>query len=270
MIIRFEQIVMSIVRPSTVLMLGLLLGVSAARAGDVAVASAAAVKAPLDAAAALSETAVGEHLSTTFGTAGAVRDIITSGRAVDLVVLPPARLDELLQQGLIEAEGRRALGLVRLGLAVRVGAPRPAIATEADIRAALLAAPVIGLADPASGATTGMFFARLLGDMGLAERLRPHIRLFPDGAAAVEALARGEVAVAMGQISEIRPVAGVDLVGPLPDALQLRTVYAAAVAAHAARPEAARRAIAFLRSPEMTPAFAAAGFDPPDDGAAQP
>lgn len=192
------------------------------------------------------------------------------GCPVDLVVLASARLDELVHQKLVEAEGRRTLGTVRLGFAVRIGAPRPAIAMEADTRAALLAAPAIGLADPASGATTRIFFAKLLGDMGLAERLRPRVRLLPDGTAAVEALARGEVAVAMGQISEIRPVVGAVLVGPLPDALQLRTVCAAAVAVHVARPEAARGTIAYLRSPEVASAVATAAFDPPADAAARP
>ncbi len=243
-----------------------LAAVGPARAGDVAVASAAAVRAPLDAAAALSEAAIGERLSTTFGTAGAVRDRVAGGGAADLVILPPARLDELVGRGLVAPEGREPLGTVRLGAAVRAGAPRPAIATEADVRAALLAAPSVGLADPASGATTGVFFAKLLRDMGLAEPLKGRLRLYPDGTAAMEALARGEVALAAGQISEIRPVAGAELVGPLPEALQLRTVYAAGVSTRAARPEAARAAIAFLRSARVAPAFLAAGFDPPGPG----
>lgn len=237
-----------------------------ARAGDVAIASAAAVKAPLEAAVTVSEGVIGERLSTTFGTAGAVRDRVVGGSAADVVVLPPARLDELVRQGLVVAEGREPLGAVRLGVAVKSGAPRPAIATETDVRAALLAAPSIGLADPASGATTGVFFAKLLRDMGLVEALQGRIRLYPDGTAAMEALARGEVALAAGQISEIKPVSGTDLVGPLPDALQLRTVYTAGVSSHAARPDAARAAIALLRSSSMAPAFLAAGFDPPVAG----
>jgi molybdate transport system substrate-binding protein len=102
--------------------------------------------------------------------------------------------------------------------------------------------------------------------MGLADALKGRLHLYPDGTAAMEALARGEVAVAAGQISEIKPVAGTDLVGPLPDALQLRTVYAAGVSTHAARPEAARATIAFLRSVRMAPAFLAAGFDQPGSG----
>ena len=240
-----------------------LAAIGPAGAGQVSVVSAAAAKAPLDAAAALSEVAIGEHLLASYGTAGAVRDRIAGGGAADIVILPPARLDELVQKGLVAAQGREPLGTVRLGIAVKAGAPRPAIATEADVRAALLSAPSIGLADPASGATTGVFFAKLLRDMGLADELKGRLHLYPDGTAAMEALARGEIALAAGQVSEIKPVDGTDLVGPLPDPLQLRTVYAAGVSTHAARPDAARTAIVFLRSARMAPAFVAAGFDPP-------
>ena len=240
--------------------------VGPARAIDVAMTSAAAVKAPLEAAAALSEAAIGEHLSTTFGTAGSIYDSIAGGAASDGVILPLARQDELVRQGLVVADGREPLGAVRLGVAVKAGAPRPAIATEIDVRTALLAGPLIGLAKPSSGATTGAFFPKLLRDMGMGEALKGHLRFYPDGTAAVEALARGEVALAAGQNSEIKPVAGADLVGPLPDALQLRTVYAAGVSAHAARPDAARAAITFLRSAQVAPAFLAAGFDPPGRG----
>jgi len=243
-------------------------GVNLACAADIVIVSAAAVKAPLDAAQALAPAATGDRILSSFGTAGIVRDKITAGEPADIVVLPPARLDELVQQGLVAQQGRVGLGVVRLGVAVRSGTAKPAIATEADIRATLLAAPSIGLSDPASGATTGLYFAKLLKQMGLDETLKPHIRLFPDGTAAMEALARGEVAIAAGQISEIKPVAGTDLVGPLPDALQLLTTYSASVVARSQKPDAARAMIAFLTSSRMAPAFAAAGFDPPAPAAA--
>ncbi len=232
------------------------------RADDVVVISAAAVKAPLEVARGMAVAATGHGLQMSFGTAGFVRDKVAGGAAADIVVLPPARLDELVQRGLVLPEGRIGLGLVRLGVAVRGGAAQPAIATEADIRAALLAAPSIGLADPASGATTGIYFAKLLKQMNLEEPLRPRIRLYADGTTAMEALARGEVAIAAGQISEIKPVLGVDLVGPLPEALQLRTIYAAGIAHGSHDPAAARAMIGFLTSSKMAPAFLAAGFDP--------
>ncbi|MCW6513245.1 extracellular solute-binding protein, partial [Lichenifustis flavocetrariae] len=236
-----------------------------ARAEDVKILSAAAVKTPLVAAQALAQAATGFDLSLDFGTAGAVRNKIAGGTPADVVVLPPSRLDELVKQGLVEAEGFTTLGTVGLGIAVKGGNPRPAIATETDIRTALVSAPSIGLADPASGATTGLYFAKLLKTMNLDEVLKPKIKLYSDGTAAMEALARGEVALAAGQISEIKPVAGVDLVGPLPDALQLRTAYAAGIVKQAHAPEAAKAMVAFLTSTKMAPVFMAAGFDPPTD-----
>ena len=241
----------------------LLFGVGAAHADDVVVLSAAALKAPLEAARTIALAATGLGLRSSFGTAGAVENRLSTGEAADIVVLPPARLDELVQHGMVAGDSRVNLGVMRLGIAVRGGDARPAIATEADIRAALLAAPSIGLADHASGATTGIYFARLLKQLHLDEILKPRIKLFADGTAAMEALARGEVAIAAGQISEIKPVSGVDLVGPLPDTLQLRTVYAAAIVTRSHAPQAARAMITFLTSPKMARVFAAAGFDPP-------
>ena len=241
----------------------LLAATTAGLAGDIRILSAAAMRAPLLAAQGLAPAATGSGLLLEFGTAGSLRDKVAAGAPADLVILPPARLDELAAQGLLAPDGRADLGAVRLGLAVRSGAARPAVATEADIRSTLTAAASIGLADQASGATTGVFFAKLLKQMGLDETLRPRIRLFPDGTAAMEALARGAGARAAGQIRESKPVTGVDLVGPLPDALQLRTVYAAAVTRSATSPDAARAVITFLTSAKMAPALAAAGFDAP-------
>ncbi len=241
----------------------LLFTTNAGLAGDVHILSAAAMKAPLLAAQGMAPAATGSGLRLDFGTAGSVRDRVAAGAPADLVVLPSAQLDELAARGLVAPDGRADLGAVRLGVAVRHGAARPAIGTDADVRSTLAAAASLGLADPASGATTGVFFAKLLKQMGLAETLKSKIRLFPDGTAAMEALARGEIALAAGQISEIKSVGGVDLLGPLPDALQLRTVYAAAITKDAASPGAARAIIEFLTSAKMTPALATAGIDPP-------
>ena len=231
---------------------------------DVIVLSAAAVRPPLLALGDTAHPDLGE-IRLQFGTAGVIRDRILAGASVDVVVLPPAGLDELVQRGLVVPGSARALGLVRLGVAVRSGAARPAIATEADVRATLLAAASIGMADPAAGATTGVYLAGLLKRMGLSQTLRPKIKLYTDGTDAMRALARGDVALAVGQISEIKPVPGVDLAGPLAMPLQLCSVYAAGVASHAAAPEQAAALIALLRSPPAAPAFAAAGFDPPPD-----
>ena len=237
----------------------LLLFASAAQAGDLLVLSAAAVREPLEAAKSL---APDPRLSIAYGTAGSIKAGVVAGAPADILVLPPARLDELAAAGLVEP-GARALGVMTLGAAVRTGAPRPAIDSPEAFRAALLSASAIGLADPASGATTGVYFAKLLKDMSLTEPLAGRIKLYSDGTAAMEALARGEVAIAAGQVSEIMPVAGIDLIGRLPAPLQLRTTYAAAVTKSSAHAVEARAAISFLASPAMAGAFAAAGFAAP-------
>jgi molybdate transport system substrate-binding protein len=207
--------------------------------------------------------ASGETLRFAFGTAGAIRGRIEAGEAADLVILPPAPLGDLAKAGLVLADTQRSLVLVRIGAAVRAGAPHPAIADEASFKAALAAAPSLGMADPASGATSGIYLAKLVQQLGLGEALKDRIKLYPDGANAMAALAQGEVALAAGQISEIVPVAGIELVGPIPEALQLKTIYAAAVAAKSASPEAARALLSLLAAPEMAAVYRANGFDPP-------
>jgi molybdate transport system substrate-binding protein len=146
---------------------------------------------------------------------------------------------------------------------VKQGNDKPGLATPGDFKAALLAAPSIGLADPATGATTGIYFAKLLGDLGIADVLKPKIKLYPDGNGAMEALARGDVAIAAGQVSEITPVPGVELVGPLPDAIQLKTVYAVGMSAKSPSPEAAAALLSAMFSPESKAALKASGFDVP-------
>ncbi|MBI1776376.1 MAG: molybdate ABC transporter substrate-binding protein [Proteobacteria bacterium] len=233
------------------------------QAADLVVLSAAAVRSAVAEVPSSFEKATGNHVRFVFGTAGAMRDKVISGEPVDIVIVPPSQLDDLMKRGLVADGSRTDLGVVRLGVAVRSGAKRPSIATAADFKQTLLDAPSLGMADAASGATTGIYFAKLLQQIGIADALKNKLKLYPDGAGAMEAVARGEIVLGAGQISEIMPVKGVDLAGPLPDELQLRTIYTAGLAAKSTSPEAARALLRLLRSAEMAPAFKASGFDPP-------
>ena len=124
----------------------------------------------------------------------------------------------------------------------------------------MLATPSITYVDPAQGATSGIYFASLLQTFGIADAMRPKTTLVPGGYPA-ELVARGEVEMVVHQISEIVPVKGVTLVGPLPKEVQKVTVYSAGIATKATSPDAARAFVAFLTSPTMKPRFAAAGLD---------
>jgi molybdate transport system substrate-binding protein len=197
---------------------------------------------------------------TTFGTAGEMFDAAVAGKPFDVIILPPARLDVLAQRGIVDARTIHPLGVMHLAAAVRHGSSHPDVATEAQLRATLLATPSLAVADPATGATTGIYLAQLFEKMGLAADLKPRLKLYPDGQAAMEAVAHGDVALAIGQASEAAPVAGLDDLGPLPDSIQLKTTYAAAIAAHPVDRGMAERTMARLLSPSFRSILMQQGF----------
>ncbi len=237
------------------------LAVQPAQAADIVVLSAAAMKTAVSDLPKRYEAETGDHVSFIFGTAGFIRDKAVAGEPFDLVIVPPAPLGDLVKRQLVVDGSMQKLGLVRLGAAVRTGTPHPPIETEAAFKATLLAAPSIGMADPATGATSGIYLAKLLEQLGIMEQVRGRLKFYPEGQVAMEAAAHGEVAFGLGQISEILPVAGVDMLGPIPEPLQLRTIYAAGLAAHSHAPEAAQRLMRFLAGPDATSAFKAQGFE---------
>ena len=232
-----------------------------ANAEDLAVLSAAAVKAPVELVPLL-ENARGNQVRFTFGTAGAMRDRAVNGTPFDVIIVPPATMTELVKQNLVVESSTRPLGVVRLGAAVAKGASYPDMGNQAAIKAALLAAHSIGIADPAKGATTGIYLTKLFGTMGIAEEIKPKLKLYPDGQQAMEAVAKHEVAIAMGQISEAVKVAGLEPLMPLPDEIQLKSIYTAALATHTTHPTEAAQLIELMLGPETQASFKTNGFDP--------
>jgi molybdate transport system substrate-binding protein len=240
-----------------------LMAVPNARAADLVVLSAAAVRPVMSQVPALFEKATGNKVTVSYGTAGAIRDKVVAGEKVDLVIVPPVQIDGLAKDNLVVGSTHRDLGLVLLGAAVKSGAAKPDIATEAGFKAAVLAAPSFAFADPKSGATSGIYLDKLMGRLGIADQVKAKLKLYPDGTNAMEAVARGEVAFAAGQVSEALPVAGIEMVGTLPDALQLKTVYSGAIAAKSASPADAAALLAFLTGPETAALYKKAGFEKP-------
>lgn len=194
------------------------------------------------------------------GNGGQVASRIRDGEALDVVINADAALDALIAEGFLDGATRTELGRMRIGLAVRRGAPAPDIATPEALRALLLAAPAIAMSDGRAGATTGRHILAMLDRLGIAQEVEPRLRPFPRGLMAVQSVAEGQAALVMTQISEIVVVPGAALVGPLPDSLQLVTPYVAAVTKRSADPDGARAVIAALAGPAGRAAFAAAGF----------
>lgn len=241
-------------------MLTICVGVSA-QAADLVVISAAAMKAAMASIPAEYAAATGDHVRFVFGTAGFVHDKVAGGESVDVVIAPPAPLKQLSNSGLVQGPTVKGLGETKLGAAVRQGAPHPKLANEDDFRTAVLAAPSLGIADPKTGATTGIYLVKLFDRMGLTPAIAPKLHVYPDGLEAMSAGARGEIALGIGQLSEILPVAGAELAGILPESLQLRTVYAISLPAHPTHPEAARKLYDFLLARAAQGGFARFGFE---------
>lgn len=180
-------------------------------------------------------------------TAGAILRRLRAGERWDVVIAPPGTLKTLESEARIESGSARPIARVAIGVAVRRGSPKPAIATVEQFQAAVLAARNPAFIDPKAGGSSGIYLDGLFQRMGIAEAIRPKAVLVPGGLVA-ERLVTGEADLAIHQISEILPVSGAELVGPLPDSIQNYTVYAAAIAAGSSQGAAARALIDLLRS----------------------
>lgn len=231
-----------------------------ADAAEIKVLSAGAVRAIVTDLAEQFTRETGHTVTFSFGTVGVTRQKLTAGEPVDVVIMTDVAIDEMAGQGAIVKGSRADIARTAMGVAVREGAPRPDISTPEAFKQTLLAAKSVTYVDPAQGATSGIHFASVLQRLGIADAIKPKARLVPGGYPA-ELVAKGEVELVVHQISEIVPVKGVTLVGPLPKELQKLTVYSAGQASRAEVPDNARAFIAFLTRPAFKPKFAAAGLD---------
>jgi molybdate transport system substrate-binding protein len=204
----------------------------------------------------------GASVAGTFGAVGAMRSKLVAGEPCDLVILTAALVAELAQQGRVAAQTITPLGRVRTGVAVRTGDPLPDIADRAALREALVAATGIYFPDPEL-ATAGIHFVKLLRELGIRDEVAPRLRPFPNGATAMRELARATERTPIGctQITEIRYTPGVTLVGALPAAFELATVYTAAVCTGAREPALAQHFAALLAAPGARGLRENAGFE---------
>lgn len=236
---------------------------TAAHADDLVILSAAAVRPALIQIPAMVEKATGHRVTVSFGNATAINTKVVNGERVDVVILPPRQLTGLIGHGHLSAGGRADLGIVRLGVAVRAGSATPPVGTADEFKQAMLAATSFGMPDPADGSTSSQHMVKLLAQLGIADAMRPKIRYFKDGTQALHALAKGEIALTIAPMTSIRVVPGVALAGPLPDALQSTTVYAAALSRKSAASEPAKALLATLTSSAFAAILRDKGIDPP-------
>jgi molybdate transport system substrate-binding protein len=235
-------------------------GVASAGAAELHVLSAGAVRSVVTDLAAAFEKETGHTVKLTFGTVGVIKGKLASADPADVAIMTDVALDEMTRQGVVRQGSWVEVGRTGIGVGVRDGAPRPDIGSTEAFKQALLSAKSLTYVDPAQGATSGIHFAGVLRQLGIADAVKSKTTLVPGGYPA-ELVAKGDVEMVVHQISEIVPVKGVTLVGPLPTQLQKVTVYSAGVTvATVAKPEA-QAFVAFLARPDFKPKLGAAGLD---------
>jgi len=204
----------------------------------------------------------GRSIEGSFGAVGLMRDQLLAGTPCDVLILTQALIDELTASGHVLAGSARPLGTVRTGVAVKTGEAQPRVDTPEALKAALLGATGIYFPDPVK-ATAGIHFMHVLKQLGIDAVLGPRLRPFPNGATAMKEMAAATEPGLIGctQVTEILYTPGVQLVGALPKAFELATVYTAAVAARAEQPQAAAMLIDLLASPTATELRRAGGFE---------
>jgi molybdate transport system substrate-binding protein len=194
-------------------------------------------------------------------TVGALTKRIEGGEAFDLAVLTPAAVNDLSTKGKFVAGSRTNLGRVGVGVVVKEGAPKPDISSVDAFKKTLLAAKSVAYIDPAAGGSSGIYVSGLLDKLGVAADVKPKAKLIPGGAVA-EHIARGEAEIGIHQISEILPVKGITLVGPLPADIQNYTVYAAGLGANGKESEAAKALLKTLSGPAAADVLKSKGMEP--------
>jgi molybdate transport system substrate-binding protein len=217
------------------------------------------------------ERASHEKLVTEFGpsmgtTHNAIPVRLERVEAIDVVIMAAPALDDLTKQGKIRADSRVDLVQSKIGMAVRAGAPKPDISTLDALKRTLLAAKSIAYSDSASGVYLS---TELFPKLGIADQIKSKCRkIEADPVGGV--VASGEVEIGFQQISELRPVKGIDIVGELPPGAQRVIVFAAAIPTTSKHPEAAKALIQWLASPSNYTLIQKTGLEPVKSKATKP
>jgi molybdate transport system substrate-binding protein len=209
------------------------------------------------------ERATGHKVITAYGpsmgtTVNAIPMRLERGEPADVLIMVGYAIDDLAKKGKVIADSRVDLVRSPIGVAVKSGAPKPDISTPDALKRALLAAKTVAYSDSASGVyvSTEMF-----PKLGIAEEMKDKARKIP-ATPVGEIVAHGTAEIGFQQMSELKPVAGIDIVGPLPDELQKITVFSAGIATVSKQPEAGKALIKFLASPAARGEIVRSGMDP--------
>ena len=222
------------------------------------VLSTLALKGAVQSLAGRYQSAGGAHIDADFAPTLALLERLRAGEAADVVILTREGLDEVTREGRVAADSCVDLARSWVGVAVKAGEAHPDIATEAALRAALLGARSVAYSRLGA---SGILFAKLIERLGIASDINAKAQIIQQGFTA-ERLVSGEADLAVQQISELKQIGGIEVVGPIPYELQTPAVFSAGRMAATIRLAEADRLLRFLASPEVAPALRESGLEP--------
>jgi len=243
------------------LSVSLLTGSRLARADEIKVMASVALKSTLDDLVTKFESTGGGKVTMVYGIAAQLKQRVSDGEADDVAVLIQPMMEDLLKHGKLAAGSLTNVGGTPVAIAIRAGAPKPDIGTVDALKHTLIVAKSISYSDPAKGGASGVYFAKVVDQLGLTDELKAKTILVP-GAQAPELVAKGEAELGVAQGSEIIPVAGAEVLGPLPGNLGSVTVFTAGIAAASKAPESSKAFIKFITGPDAAAVLKAKGFEP--------
>lgn len=241
----------------------LLFAAAAAGAAEIKVMSSAGFKAAYLELAAEFERATGHKIVNAWGpsmggTPQAVPNRIARGEPVDVVIVVGEALDKLIEDGKVVASSRSDLARSLIGAAVRAGAAKPDIGSVEAFKRTLARAKSIAYSDSASGVYIETVLYKKLD---ISDEIRAKSKMIPAEPVG-EIVARGEAELGFQQMSELMPITGIDVLGPIPAEIQKVTVFSAGLAAGAQEPEAGVALIKFLSAPAAAPFIRKSGMEP--------
>ncbi|MCP3412919.1 substrate-binding domain-containing protein [Bradyrhizobium brasilense] len=225
---------------------------------SVRVLSTLALKGAVARLAAAYHAASGVAIDADFAPTLALLERLRGGEGADLVILTREGLDEMIGEGRVARESAVDLARSHVGVAVKAGAAHPDIATEAALRAALLGARAVAYSRLGA---SGILFAQLIARLGIVAAINARAVIIPSGFTA-EKLVSGDADLAIQQISELKQIEGIEVVGPIPLDLQTPAVFSAGRMAASQRAAAADHLLRYLSSADVAPVLRETGLEP--------
>jgi len=239
--------------------IGLAALLTSAQAADIKVITSVGVKAILEDLVPQFERATEHKLKITFGTAVPLKRQIDGGETFDVVILTPAMLDDLAKSGKVAAGSTAVVAKSGIGVAIKQGAPKPDIASAEGLKKTILAAKAIAYSKEGQ---SGAMMARVIERLGLTEQMKDKTVLETRSGLTAANVVEGRADYAFVLISEILPIAGAELAGPLPAELQSYVVFTAGIAADSKESAAAKSFIDFVRGPAGAAVLKTRGMEP--------